>query len=140
MNLPYVDEHAVRIPVPRDVVWTALERYVASALRSAEGSPLTRILGTEPRAGFEVSERVPAERLALAGRHRFSRYLLVFVLADAADGDTQLRAQTYAVFPGLHGSAYRALVIGTRFHVLATNRLLRAVRRRSIELGVSPAG
>ena len=136
-DLPYVDEHAVRIPVSRDLVWTALQRYVASSLGSTEGSPVTRILGTEPRAGFEVLESVPAQRLTLVGRHRFSRYMLDFELADAADAATQLRAQTYAAFPGVAGRVYRALVIGTRLHVVATNRILRSIRRLSIELAES---
>jgi hypothetical protein len=138
-DLPYVDEHAVRIPVPRDLVWTALQRYVSSSLSGAEGSPLTRILGTEPRAGFEVFDSVPAERLTLVGRHRFARYRLSFELTDATHGATQLRAQSYAAFPGLHGRAYRALVIGMRLHVVATNRLLRSIRRLSIEIAEAGA-
>jgi hypothetical protein len=137
--LPYVDEHAVDIPAPRDVVWAALEGHVASSLRTAERSPLTRILGTEPRAGFAVTERAPAERLTLTGRHRFSRYALAFVLDDAGDGATRVRARTHAAFPGVHGRVYRALVIGTRAHVVATNHILRSVRRLSLELAQAPA-
>ena len=68
----------------------------------------------------------------MAGRHRFSRYRLVFELVDAADDETQLSARTYAEFPGLRGRAYRALVIGTRLHVLATNQILRSVRRAAL--------
>ncbi len=135
--LPYVDEHAVDIPASRAVVWAALERHVASSLRRAEGFPLTRVLGTEPRAGFAVAERSPAERLTLTGRHRFSRYALAFVLADAGNGATRVRARTYAAFPGVHGRVYRALVIGTRAHVVATNHILRSVRRLSLELAPS---
>jgi hypothetical protein len=130
-ELPYIDEHAIAIAAPRERVWTVLERYVASSLRTVERSPLARVLGTEPRAGFAVAERLPAERLSLAGRHRFSRYALVFELADAADGATRLRALSYATFPGVHGGVYRLLVIGTRFHVLATRHLLRSIGRRA---------
>ncbi len=137
--LPYVDEHVVEIPASRDVVWAALERHVAASLRRAEAVPLTRLLGTEPRAGFAVAERSPAERLTLAGRHRFSRYTLAFVLADAGPGATQVRARTHAAFPGVHGRVYRALVIGTRAHVLATNHILRSVRRLSLDLAQEPA-
>lgn len=129
-DLPYVDEHSIRIAEPRDRVWEALTEYVESSLTRADGSALTRILGTTPRGGFEVAETAPAERLVLVGRHRFSRYRLAFELADA-EGETQLRAQTYAAFPGLHGRAYRALVIGTRLHVVGTNHLLRTVARLS---------
>jgi hypothetical protein len=131
-DLPYVDEHAITIDAPRDVVWTALQRHVTTSLRLVERGLLVRILRTEPRAGFEVAESVPGERLSLVGRHRFSRYRLDFELADA-DGATRLNALTYAVFPGVRGRIYRTLVIGTRGHVLATNHVLRSIRQRSTE-------
>jgi hypothetical protein len=134
-ELPYVDEHAITIPASRQAVWEALERYVASSVDRAERNPLTTLLGTEPRGGFTVTRRVPSERLELVGRHRFSRYRLEFELDDDAGGRTRLRALTYAVFPGLHGRAYRVLVIGTRLHVVATGHLLRSVRRQSIDAG-----
>jgi len=80
-----------------------------------------------------VAERESERRLALAGRHRFSRYRLIFELDDGAPGATVLRASTYAIFPGVHGWLYRAMVIGTRLHVLATRGILHAVRRRSVK-------
>ena len=130
-ELPYVDEHAIRVSAPRKQAWAALNLYVERSLTRAEGSLLTKVLGTEPPAGFEVSETVPDERLTLVGLHRCSRYRLVFELGDTADGATELRATTYAAFPGVHGRAYRALVIGTRLHVVATNQLLRGIRRQA---------
>jgi hypothetical protein len=130
---------AIRMVASRELVWTALQRYVVTSPRIAEGSPLARILGTEPRAGFEVSESVPAERLTLVGRHRFSRYKLAFELTDATEGATQLRAQTYAAFPGVRGRVYHALVIGTRVHVVATNHVLRSIRGLSTELTATDA-
>jgi hypothetical protein len=51
--------------------------------------------------GIHVEAAEPGQELALAGSHRFS------------------------------DCAYRALVIGTRGHVLVTNRILSAVRRRA---------
>jgi hypothetical protein len=131
-ELPYVDEHATTIAAPRGRLWSALSRYAAT-LGVPDGHPLGRVLGTEPQAGFEVKESIPETRLTLTGRHRFSRYALVFELADAADDAVLVRAKTYAVFPGLHGKAYRTLVIGTRLHVLATNHMLRTIRRLSLE-------
>lgn len=133
-DLPYVDEHVIRIAVSRELVWTALQRYVLTSLHLGEGNLLARILGTEPRAGFEVSESVRAERLTLVGRHPFSRYMLAFELTDVMRGTTQLRAQTYAVFPGVRGRIYRALVIGTHAHLAATRHILRSIRRQSIAL------
>lgn len=128
--LPYIDEHAIRIAAPRDVVWGALERYVARSLRRAESSLLPRLLGTEPRAGFEVAERAQGDHLTLAGRHRFSRYQLTFELTAAEDGATRLCARTRAEFPGIRGAIYRALVIGTRAHAAVTTQVLRSIRRR----------
>jgi hypothetical protein len=133
MQLPYVDEHAIRIAAPRDVVWDALQRYVERTLTGTNGSALTSLLGTQPPAGFGVERSEPPDRLSVTGRHRFARYELAFELADARGGATQLRAQTYAAFPGPHGRVYRALVIGTRAHVVATTRVLRAVRRLSVD-------
>jgi hypothetical protein len=133
-GLPYVDEHRTRIAASRDVVWTALRRYVDSSLGVAAGNPLARLLATEPLGGFEVAQEVQNQRLSMAGRHRFARYLLVFELADVEGGTTLLSARTYAAFPGPHGRTYRALVIGTRGHVVAVKHMLRTIRRSSLEL------
>lgn len=126
IELPAVDVHAITIAMKRDQVWTGLRCFATRSLISG-GNALTRILGTVPRSGFQVAEAVPGERLTLTGRHRFSRYALVFELHDGVGGRTVLRARTFAAFPGLHGRMYRALVIGTRLHVLATTHMLRAI-------------
>jgi len=131
-DLPYVDEHTVTVPGGRDLVWAGLERHVARSLGIGDGNPLGRILGTEPRSGFAVAGSEPNERLTLAGRHRFSHYRLVFELDDGPAGATVLRAQTYAVFPGVRGRIYRALVIGSRAHVVATRGILRSIRRECL--------
>jgi hypothetical protein len=132
-DLPYIDQHALTIDAPRASVWAALERYAGESIGASKFELLGRLLGAEPRSGFEVAQREPERRLALAGRHRFSRYRLVFDLDDGPEGSTELRASTYAIFPGVHGRVYRALVIGTRLHVLATRGMLHAVRRRSVD-------
>ena len=74
-----------------------------------------------------MAASVPGERLELAGRHRFSRYALTFSLQDGQPGVTRLAARSFAEFPGIHGRAYRALVISTRLHVLATRAMLRTI-------------
>jgi hypothetical protein len=134
--LPYVDEHSVDIREPRDVAWTALEQF-ATGLGFGRGNPLAAILGTQPRGGFRVAERVPGERLSLEGRHHFSRYRLVFELVPSTAGAIRLRATTYAAFPGLQGRVYRALVIGSRGHALATAQMVRIIRRRSAKLAAA---
>ena len=68
---------STRLP---DVVWPALRSYVDRLLAASSGGLFTRLLGAQPAAGFEVSEEVLDERLVLTGRHRFSRYRLVFEL------------------------------------------------------------
>jgi hypothetical protein len=80
-----------------------------------------------------VAQEVPGQHLSLAGSHRFSRYRLVFDLADVDGGKTLLSGRTYAAFPGLRGRVYRALVIGTRGHVVAVKRMLRTVDRLSLK-------
>ncbi len=132
MMLPFVDEHRIRIAASRELVWTALRRWVDSSLGVGANNPLARLLGTEPRTGFEVTREVPNQHVGLAGRHRFSRYVLVFEIDDGAGGATVLRARTYAAFPGPHGRVYRALVIGTGAHAVAVAHMLRSVRRLSL--------
>jgi hypothetical protein len=130
VELPFIDEHALDVRAARDEVWSRLERFAQRSLLSG-GGPFHRLLGTQPRPGFEVASSLPGERLELAGRHRFSRYALEFSLRDGdAPGVTRLAARSFAEFPGLHGRAYRVLVIGTRLHVLATRGMLRAIATR----------
>jgi hypothetical protein len=79
--------------------------------------------------GFLVARSVPPAVLALLGEHRFSRYALIFRITETPAGPVRLSAETRAEFPGTRGRIYRALVIGSRGHVLATNSILRSVRR-----------
>jgi len=134
--LPFVDEHAAPTGVPADVVWTALVRVLRGHLRGSAG--LARVLGCDPRVGtpgfggrvgesipgFRVVESEPGRRLVLGGSHRFARYALTFLL----EGD-RLRAQTHAVFPGLSGRIYRALLLRTGAHQAITRRLVQRVSR-----------
>jgi hypothetical protein len=124
---------------------------LASALRADLGgiapAPLTRLLGLTPAQsrgqrsgalqpgdalpGFAVAEADAPQRLALRGRHRFSRYALTFELDPAGETGCTLRARTWAEFPGLAGRVYRALVIGSGGHRLVVRRLLRDIARRT---------
>lgn len=128
-TMPYVDTHAITIDAPVAAVWDALVDHVDRSLLRPRPR-LAGLLGTQPPAGFEVIESEPQERLVLAGRHRFARYRLTFTL-DAARLVT-LAAVTQATFPGLPGQIYRTLVIRSRLHVVATRRILAAVRRATV--------
>ncbi|WP_197034590.1 hypothetical protein [Glycomyces sp. NRRL B-16210] len=128
----FIDEHRITIGAPRDRVWTALRDYCETTLMKDRGGPLPLLLGTEPRAGFAVSREVRGRRLDLTGRHRFSRYRLVFEIRDSeAQDGTELIARTFADFPGPQGFVYKTLVIRTGGHALTVRRMLQSIGRAS---------
>jgi hypothetical protein len=144
-QLPHVDEHAAVIVADREAVWEALLHVVEASVSGAAAPRYARLVGcidTEasgPRPlapgsafpGFHVATAESPAELALAGSHRFSDYALIFRLDELDATRTRVRAETRSEFPGLKGGAYRALVIGTRMHVLATRRILGALKRRA---------
>lgn len=141
--LPYIDEHAVVIDADLDATWAACQRVVDGSFGSVGRT--ARLLGCEDTAasgprplaagstlpGFHVEIADPRQTLALAGRHRFSDYALIFHLDGAGDDETTVRAETRARFPGVKGGIYKTLVIRTRGHVLVTRRLLGAMKQRA---------
>lgn len=130
-KLPFVDEHSRLIDADVDAVWRALRGFVGPWVRRPAPAPFRMAWGLEPPSGFAIVDEREGELLSLRGRHRFSRYQLDFVVEPAdASGRTRLRAVTRAVFPGPHGRAYRAAVIGTRMHVLVTRQMLRRIAAR----------
>jgi hypothetical protein len=143
--LPWVDEHADEIAAPVATVWPALLRTVERMTAGGAAPRYARAVGcadTEaggPRPlevgstvpGFHVAALIPERLLVLAGSHHFSDYELVFRLEPLGGVRTRVVAETRAEFPGLKGRAYRALVIGTRMHVVVTKRVLRGVARRA---------
>lgn len=160
--LPYVDEHAVAVAAGVEDTWAALLRVAAGSFEGGPTPRVARALGCEDTAaagprplaagatipGFHVAvARAPDEaaagepaELALAGRHRFSRYALIFRVDSVSGGGSRLRAETRAEFPGLKGAVYRTLVIRTRGHVLVTRRILGAAKRRAERSGDAAAG
>ena len=144
-RLPHVDEHALEIAADREATWAALLRVVEATVSAGAAPRMARVLGcadtdaSGPRPlavgstlpGFHIAVAEAPAELALAGSHRFSDYALIFRLDDLGDGRTRLRAETRAEFPHFRGSVYRALVIGTRMHVLVTRRMLGGVKRRA---------
>jgi hypothetical protein len=145
--LPYIDEHSIGIEATREEVWSALVSVLRTELGGSVSGLVAALLGVEPARsrgewrgtpqlgdtlpGFAVAEIDPPTRLDLRGRHRFSRYALVFELEANDSAVCTLRAQTWAEFPGGAGRAYRALVIGTRGHRVIVRRMLRRVASRA---------
>jgi hypothetical protein len=143
--LPHIDEHSARIDAGAGETWVALLRVVEASVSGGGAVAFARLLGCAETAaagprplatgstipGFHVAAAEEPRELALAGRHRFSEYSLVFRLEDLGEAGTRLCAETRAEFPGLRGRLYRAMVIGTRGHVVVTRRLLGATRRQA---------
>jgi hypothetical protein len=103
-----------------------------SSSRAAAATRLEqRAAGRRHAYGFAVEQARSLWRLALAGRHRFSRYRLVFELEEAGRDRTRIRARTWAAFPGAPGRVYQALVIGTGAHRIVVRHLLRRIARRA---------
>ncbi len=144
-DLPHVDEHSIAIAATPDVTWDALLRVIEGSFASEASTRGARLLGcvdtvaSGPRPltdgsvlpGFHVETAQAARELAIVGSHRFSDYALIFRLDEKGAERTVLRAETRAAFPGLKGSIYRAMVIGTRIHVLVTRRILGAAKHRA---------
>jgi hypothetical protein len=136
---PFLDRHEVVVAASPQAVWEALP----AVLPGAAAGVYARLVGADPARsagvvpdegaavpGFRVEASEPPRRLRLAGRHRFSRYVLEFTL-EPAPGGTRLAATSHAAFPGLLGTAYRALVVGSGGHGLVVPAMLRAVGRRA---------
>jgi hypothetical protein len=140
-DLPHIDEHAVHVVAPPAAAWTAL-LAVLHGTTDTRARAVAVALGCDPSTtsgwerphvgsmvpGFRIAAAEAPELLVVAGRHRFSRYGIVFRLEPEGTG-SRLRAETRAAFPGPHGALYRLAVIGTGAHVVATRRMLRSVAR-----------
>lgn len=132
-SLPFVDEHVVTVLADFDDAWRAVVGC-ATALVNAGHPVLSRLLGTRPRSGFEIEDADTPYVLALAGRHRFSTYRLVFRVTPLPGG-VRLQADTFARFPGVGGRVYRSLLMGAHGHQLATRGMLRRIGARAVREG-----
>ncbi len=153
-SLPFVDERTIEVEAPAERVWESLLQTVAGVGANRRGRALARRLGCTPDErsgeigtigstvpGFIVTRAVPPAVLALMGEHRFSRYALVFRIAERLEpGGVRLSAETRAEFPGRSGGVYRGLVIGSGGHIVVTAAILRDVRRRAERAGNSENG
>lgn len=144
-QLPFIDTHTVHVRVSPDVVYEALWRSLQHSFGGRAARVYGRLVTCQPATGnhtpqpepgmsrfigFEVIAAEVPMRLHLAGAHHFSTYRIEFELSPTASGTT-LAATTLAAFHGVRGRLYRAMVIGSRGHVLATRGMLRAVARRA---------
>jgi hypothetical protein len=143
-ELPFVDERAVEVAASAQATWDAVVAYASANARSSAAATGARVLGCRHLAtsgspaevgatfpGWRVAESDPPATFAMEGEHRFSRYRLAFEVEELAPERVRLTAVTHAAFPGLSGSIYRGLVIGSRVHVLAVRRMLGAIERRA---------
>lgn len=143
-DLPHVDEHSIAVSAEPEQLWDAVVEVAWRSFAGGASARMSTILGSSERAasgqpgevgstlpGFRVESAQPPATLLLAGGHRFSRYALIFRIEPAGAAASRLTAETRAEFPGLHGRAYRALVIGTRLHVRVVRRMLAAAKRRA---------
>ncbi|WP_116203331.1 hypothetical protein [Amycolatopsis circi] len=141
-QLPFLDEHRIVVPADAETTWRAVNEVVerlsgrlATGYAWAVGAADWKATGPRPLAegstvpGFRVVAAEPHELLALAGRHRFSEYRLAFRLEAAAEGQTLVRAESRARFPGIFGVGYRLLVIGSGGHAVGMRRLLGTIAR-----------
>jgi hypothetical protein len=144
-RLSHIDEHTVTCAASRERTWAVLLDVAEGAFSLPVTRPIARGLGcadvaaSGPRPlmagsafpGFHVLAAERPSRLTLAGQHRFSTYALIFRLEELGPERTRLRAETRAEFPGIKGRFYRAVVIGTRGHVIVTRRLIATVATRA---------
>jgi hypothetical protein len=144
-SLPFIDELSTEVDATPQQAWEAVLASVDHLGARATSRATEHALGAVPNRrtgdvgeigstipGFLVTRSVPPAVLALMGEHRYSRYALVFRIAEQGpDRPLLLSAETRAEFPGLTGRLYRLLVIGSRGHAVATRSLLRSIRRRA---------
>jgi hypothetical protein len=143
LSLPFIDEYSCRIQAPEDVIWKSLLRILKATMR--DGQWFAQLLGCNPLTetqsfegnidetlpGFRVDDSELGEKLSLSGSHRFASYKLVFII----DGEN-LRALTYADFPGVVGQIYKTAVIRSGAHRFVTQRLLSQVARKCNKMRV----
>jgi hypothetical protein len=143
--LPFVDAWSVDIEAPPRVVWAAvlaaapdarpgLARrafaFLCGASPAASNGLASHVLGAE-RPGFAVCEVVPQVTYALAGRHRFAMYQLVFRIDQRGLGQSRLTAETFATFPGPSGRLYRMFLMDAKLHALVMWSMVHRIRRRA---------
>ena len=146
-RLPYIDEHSTCVGAGPERTWAALVA-VGRAMHGPAG-PLGWLMGLQParasgdwrrgrwrrapRCRDSRSSRRARRRVwRCAGRHRFSRYALVFELEDIEAARARgSRARSWGGFPGVHGLLLSGSGVGSGAHRVVVRRLLRRIEARA---------
>lgn len=145
-ELPFIDRHGLVIEADPASVWEALVAILPRWMGSKPGGVYAGLIGARDRrvqgspdrvgstlVGFHITEAERPGRLVMRGSHHFSEYELIWTIDDLEDGRCHLQAETRARFPGIHGRAYRALVVGSGMHVRTLRKVLAAISRRAVQ-------
>lgn len=145
-DLPFIDEFDATIDAPPVAVFQSLCRRIGRGFEGAAGRAFTSVIGCAYRGnsftnppiegqevnGFRVAKVDEPRELILEGRHRFASYRLSFFIESPGEGRSRLRAKTEAAFPGITGSVYRGLVIGTGAHAFIVKQMLGRVASMAV--------
>jgi hypothetical protein len=133
-SLPYIDEHRLEVRATPERTWDAVVQFVQDRLTRPAPVSFVQLWRLSPASGFAIAEKIAPRHLALRGQHRFSRYELAFDIAPRS-GSVVLTARTAAEFPGISGSLYRALVIGSGGHGIIVRQMLRRIAKSAERAG-----
>ena len=141
-KLPAIDEHEIEVDAPAEATWAALFPTLEKAFGGKFAhSYCERVHASETEAhgdlhhpggtlpGFTVTRAIAPVMLALAGKHHFAQYAVVFKIDLLPGQRSRVRLETRAEFVGAKGRIYRVGVLGTRVHVIGVRRMLRAIKR-----------
>lgn len=150
-DLPSVAEHSTAVSAPAEVTWEQLIDFLPRALGPPGATAVARVLGCDvdraggevgeegsTLAGFEVVAAEPPALLALAGQHHFSRYEIALRIEPIGDAESRLIAETSAIYPRIHGRAFRLLTVATGAEALVASGFLATVKRRAEQAAGAP--
>jgi hypothetical protein len=144
-DLPFIDEFDAVMDAPAADVFVAVARRMGRSMEGPLARAASRALGCLHRGasytvppvegqetnGFRVVAVEAPAKLVMEGEHRFARYRLSFFIEPLAPNRTRVSARTEAAFPGISGTFYRALVIGSGGHGIVVRRMLATVAARA---------
>jgi hypothetical protein len=139
--LPRIDDHNISVDVPADRAWPLVVSVFERLTTQPAWRAFAKALRCRPdRAiddphtvgaslpGFRVTQSQSPTKWRLEGAHLFSQYSLTFRVTPLDGQHCLVSAETSASFPGHHGAAYRAFVIGTGGHAIGVRGILRRIK------------